>query len=257
MKINKCIYIYLLFLVISHLNCTKSTPMSNENDTNDVVPIEDEVSEALLLPTSINGSFELSDGTLWNYRITAPEEIQTQKVPLIIALHWGGAEGTFQSYSSCLVEPAFESLPCILFAPEDRALGWSAEENRILIEGFVQLAIKHWPIDPDRIAITGYSNGGIGTWSYINEIPEYFSAAIPMAGSYSSNQKIDLPVYAIHGSNDELFSVSVASAAINQSIELGSSIEWVVADGLGHYAACEYVPYLKEAVEWLNEEVWK
>ncbi len=256
MKTKNYLYIFILLLGISHIHCTKSNPMNNDNDINELVPEEDDVAEASLLPTSHNGIFELSNGTSWNYRITASIEIQSSKVPLVIALHWGGAEGTFQSYSACLAEPAFEKLPCILFAPEDRSLGWSAEENRVLIERFIQLAIKHWPIDPERIVITGYSNGGIGTWNYINEIPEYFSAAIPMAGSYSGSKKIDLPVYAIHGSNDELFPASAALDVINQSIQLGSSIEWVVADGLDHYGACEYVPYLQEAVEWL-EEVWK
>ena len=33
-------------------------------------------------------------------------------------------------------------------------------------------------------------------------------------------------------------------------------IFFVVADGLGHYTPCDYVPYLKDAAIWLKEIVW-
>ena len=221
-----------------------------------VAPIEDEIAGISLLPTSLNGVFQLTDGTQWNYRITVNEVIDTQRLPLIIGLHWGGAEGTFQRYSICLAEPAIGDFPCILFTPEDRSLGWSSEENRVLVENFIKLAIKYWPIDPSRIALTGYSNGGIGTWNYISEIPEYFSAAIPMAGLLDGNQKFELPVYAIHGSEDELFSAQTAKMAIDQSVQLGSSIKWVLAEGLTHYGACDYVDYLRDAIYWLEDEIW-
>ena len=83
-----------------------------------------------------------------------------------------------------------------------------------------------------------------------------------MASSYSTTgpddqpRKIDTPLYVIHGENDELFPLAETQAWVDQSVEAGSTIEFVVAPGLTHNQACDYVPYLKDAIEWLNTSVW-
>lgn len=106
--------------------------------------------------------------------------------------------------------------------------------------GLVTLALKYWDIDPTKVVVLGYSNGGNGSWFYAETLPMLFSAGIPMASSYSTigtdgqPRKIDIPLYVIHGENDELFPLAETQAWVNQSIEAGSFIEFVVAPGLTH-----------------------
>ena len=53
-----------------------------------------------------------------------------------------------------------------------------------------------------------------------------------------------------------LFPIETTKGYVDASIAAGSDIQFVTAEGLGHFEPCEYVPYLKEAVTWLETEVW-
>jgi dipeptidyl aminopeptidase/acylaminoacyl peptidase len=83
-----------------------------------------------------------------------------------------------------------------------------------------------------------------------------------MASSYNPVEfdgtipKIDVPLYVIHGEDDELFPVAETQAFVDQSRSAGSEIEFVIAPGLTHFKPCEYVDVLKTAVTWVATEIW-
>jgi pimeloyl-ACP methyl ester carboxylesterase len=66
----------------------------------------------------------------------------------------------------------------------------------------------------------------------------------------------DVPLYVIHGENDELFPLAETQGWVDATVNAGSDVTFVIAPGLGHYTPCDYVPYLKEAAIWLKETVW-
>jgi len=221
------------------------------------VPTIESIKSKTLIPGERNSAFLQNDSTFWNYRISVPEILEGQKVPLIIALHWAGEDQTYKEFGSCLVEPALKDLNAIIISPSASSSNWWEARNEARLLQLIAVVKDHWPIDPSKIAITGYSNGGIGSWDYAIRFPELFSAAIPMAGSYNNtDRKIQIPVYAIHGEMDDLFSLATVKDQVDASINSGSNIEWKVATGLSHFMACEYVSYLKEAGNWLETEIW-
>ena len=126
----------------------------------------------------------------------------------------------------------------------------------------LDLAITYLPIDPTKVLITGYSDGGNGSWFYAEYFSELFSAAIPMATSYNPKDsegvvpKLNIPLYVIHGENDDLFPLAQTQEWVNLLITAGSSIEFVIASGLTHYQFCEYASYLEDAVGWVQTGVW-
>ena len=89
-----------------------------------------------------------------------------------------------------------------------------------------------------------------------------FSAAIPMASSYNTKksngtiEKIEIPLYVIHGAEDLLFPVATTQGYLEESIAAGSDIQFIIAPGLDHYDVCEYTPYLREAAQWLVTNIW-
>ena len=103
---------------------------------------------------------------------------------------------------------------------------------------------------------------GNGSWFFADFYPELFSAAIPMASSYDPARSsgevpaIEIPLYVIHGEDDELFPLAETQAFVNESIDAGSSIEFVVATGLSHLDVCDYTSYLQDAVTWVQTEIW-
>jgi len=104
----------------------------------------------------------------------------------------------------------------------------------------------------------GFSSGGGGSWLYA-QTNQTFSAAIPLASSYNTIDRIDVPMFVIHGENDEVFPLEVIENSINQSNINGSNIELQVAKGLGHDIETieSYIPFIKEAVNSIQENIWK
>lgn len=126
-----------------------------------------------------------------------------------------------------------------------------------MIITLIEYAKKYWPIDENKIVVSGYSNGGIASWFFGIEYPEYFSAAIPMAASYDYTKKLKIPFFVIHGENDELFPLSQTQDLVTALINRGSDIQLHILDGYSHYTACSYDNSLRLASDWLLNEVWK
>jgi predicted peptidase len=45
----------------------------------------------------------------------------------------------------------------------------------------LDMVIARYAIDQKRVAVTGYSMGGTGSWHLAEKFPERFSAALPIA----------------------------------------------------------------------------
>lgn len=204
-------------------------------------------------------------GVFWNFRIIAPSDAsETNKRPLVLSLHGGALNISPEAHKStnCLAEPAFEGLNAYIISPNSDGHLWYEQQNQTQILALLDLAKKYLFIDENKVVITGYSDGGNGSWFYAQYYSDLFSAAIPMASSYNSVgsdgivPKIDIPLYVIHGENDDLFPLAQTEEWVNQSKNAGSSIEFVIASGLTHYEVCNYVGYLTTASNWLQNEVW-
>ena len=177
--------------------------------------------------------------------------------PLAIFLHGGGGgDGLIDGLLGCLVEPALEPLSPIIVAPRNESGQWWLEREAAFALGLVEAAQGTWSIEPSQTVVLGYSNGGIGTWFFARERPELFGAAIPMASSTSFIGPTSLPVYAIAGEDDELFAFSEVRRAIERLIADGHDITLDSKAGGSHFEACDYVPELEAARDWLTRDVW-
>ena len=65
--------------------------------------------------------------------------------------------------------------------------------------------------------------------------------------------KINIPLYVIHGEDDQLFPLKTTENFIESSIMAGSNIQFKVATNLDHYQPCDYVSYLRDGIYWLND----
>lgn len=177
--------------------------------------------------------------------------------PLVVFLHGGGGgDGLLDGLLGCLVQPAFAPLSPIIVAPRNAQGQWWLEGEAAFVLGLVEAAQAAWSIEPSRTVVLGYSNGGIGTWLFARQHPELFGAAIPMASSVSPIGPTPLPVYAISGEEDELFDFAGVRRAVEQLIADGQDVTFNAKEGGRHFAACEYVPELEAAREWLTGTVW-
>ena len=213
----------------------------------------------ILEPGISNRSISIGKSRELLYTLSVPKIEANEKVPLVVALHFAGEmEDHFaENYLRYLVEPGLRSLDAIIFAPDAPKGNWSDQISEEVIIQFLDAATEAWPIDPEKIIITGYSNGGIGTWLLIDWYSDKFSAAIPMASPVIGGLIGEVPTYIIHGKKDKLFSWEEIQKVYELLKDKGTNVRISINSELSHYEAYNYVPELQKTVEWIKNDVWK
>lgn len=83
--------------------------------------------------------------------------------------------------------------PSIVIAPEAPAGTKAFKDIAPRIFVLVDHLIAHLPVDRDRIYVTGYSMGGMGSWALVAARPELFAAAAPVGGPLGGTKIESLP----------------------------------------------------------------
>ncbi len=99
------------------------------------------------------------------------------------------------------------------------------------------LQTKYSGIDANRLYITGYSNGGLGTWDAIERWPNYFAAAAPISGAGDPSKAAVLahmPIWAFHGSADTTIPVTGSRQMIAAIRAAGGDPRYTEFPGKGH-----------------------
>jgi poly(3-hydroxybutyrate) depolymerase len=177
--------------------------------------------------------------------------------PLVLFLH--GAKGAKDSQKTirCLVNPGLEQVSPLVIAPASEKGEWWTNEDAGYVLGVLQAAVRDWPVRADRVVVTGYSNGGIGAWAYARLYPDAFSAAIPMGANDTIMGETPVPVFAIHGSLDEMFPVESIQANAERLQKAGFDVTLTVRNRAKHTDPCKYEDQLEEAAAWLTNSAWK
>jgi len=257
----KTILPIFLFVLLAGIACKKDENPPPDRTFDDV---EKDFKAIDIAPGIHDISLEILNGIVYNFRVIAPSLAPAEKRPLVLALHGAsGGDPDAHKSTACYVEPGLAILNAFILSPNGGNDLWYDDSNQEQVATLIYLAKKYWPINFDQIAVTGYSNGGNGSWFFGETQSSTLSAAIPMASSYNTfNQngvarKMNIPFYVIHGENDELFPLAQTQAWVEATQSVGSDITFVVAPGLGHYTPCDYTPYLQEAALWLRDTVWQ
>jgi len=213
----------------------------------------------VLSPGTHTRSLSLSNGLMVRYAIAIPANYSPSKsVPLVLALHYGGSpNGAGSGVLNILVRPALQELGAIIIAPDSIAGAWTTPENDLAVNTLIEGVLASYNIDRKKIAVTGFSMGGAGTWHFAAKYPERFSAAIPVAGRPTpSAEGWHVPVLAIHSRNDEVVPIGPAEARIAELKKAHVRAELIVLTGISHYQTNRFVEGLQKAVPWLKD-VWK
>jgi len=180
------------------------------------------------------------------YRYLVPADYDTANAyPLIVFLHGIGERGTDNSAqlnnnangALQLVSAANQATaPCFMLAPQASVSeGWNANTLGQVVRA-VQLLAEAYPIDPNRIYITGLSLGGEGTWEIIVRYPFFFAAAVPMSGWGSGPYEkiVGLPIWNFHAADDGTVNVSGSDNTVSAVRQLGGRVIYTRYASGGH-----------------------
>lgn len=219
-------------------------------------------SDAPLAPGLHQLTLPRADGPAIGYAISIPANYSPSRpVPLILALHFGvgggDATGAGGDVVQILIGPAFAELGAIVVAPDSVRGNWSNPENEKAVNTLLDMMLARYAIDRKKIAVTGYSMGGAGTWHIAEKFPERFSAAIPVAGTPpESAAGWRLPVLAIHSRDDQVVPFGPTEARIAVLQKAGLNAKLIALTGITHYEMDRFRGALRQAVPWLRE-IWK
>ena len=129
---------------------------------------------------------------------------------------------------------------------------------RGMLEGFLEDAMERYPIDPDRLVILGFSQGGVMAYDLALGRPERFAALVALsswlpdavlAGLKDDPARASLETLLIHGTNDPMIPIDMAREARSRLEGLGIEAAWGEYE-MGH----EIDPNaLRDLVGWLSQ----
>ena len=142
----------------------------------------------------------------WVYLPICDTEKTAEGYPLIIFLHGseerGKNEAALKAGLPRRVVKEKETWPFITVTPVCPVKRrWIEMDLRPLVEHL----IAEYPVDPDRVYLTGLSMGGFGTWDALLKDPDLYAAAAPIAGGCEAEwapRLLDIPIWAFHGEED-------------------------------------------------------
>ena len=195
------------------------------------------------------------------YTLSVPPEYNGgEAVPLVVALHWGGVTTPFfsQPFLEGLIGPAFRELGALIAAPDCQHGEWTNPQSESEVLALVEHLKIQFNIDTNRIALTGFSKGGAGTWYLAARHQELFAAAIPVAGMPQADTPSfawRIPLYVIHSYMDNVMPILPTVVVVRELQERGAKVELQAIEGLPHYETGGYIPYIRKAVPWLGN-IW-
>lgn len=181
-----------------------------------------------------------------------------QPVPLVLALHFGGKVTPYYGklFLTGLVEPGLRELGALIVAPDCSARDWIQPESETDVLALLDHMLTTYNIDSQRILVTGYSMGGIGTWYLAAHHPNRFAAALVMSGSPPPSVvdvEWQLPLYVIHSRQDEVLPFEETEAVVHRMKTRGAPVELVAVGGITHYETNRFIAPLRAAVPWIQK----
>jgi len=212
------------------------------------------------IPEKFEARTHKSDWTM-PYRFFRPNA--TGRLPLVVYLHGGGGLGTdnekqmglgniFGTRVWALPENQKE-FPCYVVVPQtDR--GWirygppaASDSESPVIPGLgdgarvafelIDALAREFPIDKQRIYVTGQSLGGAGAWHMIAQRPRLFAAAVICCGGAaldSAAAAVSTPLWNFHGDADDTVPVKISRDRIAALRKAGGHPLSTEYAGVGH-----------------------
>ncbi|THJ22102.1 MAG: hypothetical protein CAF45_010555 [Nitrospira sp. CG24E] len=198
-------------------------------------------------------------GRAYHLALSIPQTYQpTKEYGLVVCLHGAGFSGEayLERWQARLGEDYVLACPTVPMG------AWYTRGAEDLVLATIRSVQRRYRIDPDRIFLTGMSNGGIGTWVIGMHDAPLFAGIAPMASGldnvlmpFLANLR-STPIYIIHGAKDEVMPVELSRTITKELIRLGYPFVYREHDREHPMAGGHYFPKeeLLELVNWFNAQ---
>lgn len=155
--------------------------------------------------------------------------------------------------------PDFPAIVLSPLCPED--IEWDPILGKT--ESLLKIIEDNFPVDKNRVYLTGLSSGGAATWNLALRDSKHFAAIAPVSGYYSDisdevpkniSTLKEVPIWVFHGAKDPTVPVSRAEVVVNALKECGANVRFTLYPEAGHDSWTETYNN-PELYTWMFEQV--
>ena len=204
-------------------------------------------------------TFTIGETTL-HFRLADICHDAAEKLILVLYLHGGSARGDDNEaqLSEAAVSVIYQYLysrqiPATFIVPQcPSGGGWTGQLRRVVNE-MVKSYANDSSHDPDRIYVLGGSMGGTGTWTQLSYYPNFYAAAMPVAGNPTGLDAAAVattPVLTVMGTADNMMSIPAVEQFQSEILAAGGTLILETEEGWSHPTTCEQ-SYTDQRLDWL------
>jgi len=192
---------------------------------------------------------EIYDSSTLNYLLFTPRDssaVEDGKFPLIISLHGIGERGEelwrVKGDGLPKILDGKNDFPFIVISPQcPLSTEWYYNDGiQLKLNKLIDSAIVRYPVDTNRIYLTGFSMGGIGTLDMAIRYPDRFAAIMPIAFRIEDGWDLciikDIPFWGFHGQHDPIIPLYKAQSVVTTLINCGGNPLFTIYSDLFHDA---------------------
>lgn len=158
------------------------------------------------------------DGQPRPYAIYVPRDYpdSLHRWPLVVFLHGRGECGTDGVRQTAVgLGPALlrapERWPFLVLMPQKPTQESAWADHEAMVMAMLDRVQSAWRVDPDRVYLTGLSQGGAGTWLIGAAHPDRFAALAPVCGFAEPERVVPplrhVPIWTFHGQRDDVIPI--------------------------------------------------
>ena len=192
------------------------------------------------------------DGIERPYYLYIPENYDhNEKTPLIVYLHGGVSRKDISEddvkyfEDSPFVKMAEEQGYILLFPTGQYGATWWDSVGIANILQQIRVTKREYNIDDNRVFMTGFSDGGSGSFLFAMSYPSYFAGFMSLNGHPGVGSEVgkiqtyfvnlfNRPVYVINTDEDELYPADEIRDMLELAHEAGADIFYRIYTGIGH-----------------------
>lgn len=195
------------------------------------------------------------------YGLFKPVNYDSKKsYPLVVYLH--GSRDTVSRDLNLYQDSLQKKYPCFVLTPKctNGNQGWgntwlpSHAETTAKTLALVDVLIKQYSIDTNRLYLFGISMGGFGVFSVLDKNPDKFAASYAVCGGSNpdaATKVMRTPLWIFHGDADDVVPVHLSRDIYNAIIKLGGKkTKYTEYPGVKHNS-WENVSREKALLPWL------
>lgn len=199
----------------------------------------------------------------YDFLLSLPDDYEDGKeaYPLVIYLHGGSQKGNdlnkLKEYGLPYLVEKGEKFDFMIASPQcPDGKYWSTEN---WFDSLYISLTNNYRIDTNRIYLTGISMGGYGVFITAMDFPDKFAAIVPLCGGCNDSDTTricnlkDIPVWAFHGTDDNLIPVSESERIVEALEDCDGNIKFTRLDGEGHGIQYLYEK-MPEIYDWMLKQ---